>query len=124
MSVVISTDADGKLLTVRVSGKLEKEDYERFGPEIDRLVEQHGKLRILVETEDFHGWNAGGLWEDIKFSAHHFNHIERLAIVGEKKWEKGMAVFCKPFTTASVKYFDKTEQAEAQRWIREEMEPA
>lgn len=68
---------------------------------MERLVKQHGKIRMLVEMHDFHGWTAGALWEDVKFDAKHFHDIERLALVGETKWEKGMAVFCKPFTTAA-----------------------
>ena len=60
---------------------------------MDRLVNQHGKLLMLVEFNDFHGWTGSALWEDIKFDAKHFNDIERLAIIGENKWQKGMAAF-------------------------------
>ena len=41
--------------------------------------------------KDFHGWDAGALWEDIKFDLKHFSDIERVAMVGEKKWQKGMS---------------------------------
>jgi len=40
-----------------------------------------------------------------------------LAITGETKWEKGMAAFCKPFTTAKVRYFDHIRAAEARDWL-------
>jgi hypothetical protein len=43
------------------------------------------------------------LWEDIKFSVKHFADIERLAMVGDKKWQRGMAAFCKPFTKATIR---------------------
>ena len=45
------------------------------------------------------------------------NDIERLAITSENKWEKGMAAFCKPFTTAKVRYFDHICAAEARDWL-------
>ena len=108
---------DGKLLEVHLTGKLVKEDYESFLPAVERLVKQHGKIRMLVEMHDFHGWTAGAAWEDTKFAAHHFHDIERLAIIGETRWEKGMATFCKPFTTAKVRYFDQTKAAEARGWL-------
>jgi hypothetical protein len=57
------------------------------------------------------------LWEDIKFDVKHFRDIERLALVGEKKWEEGMATFCKPFTTAEVRYFDRAQVDDAREWI-------
>lgn len=117
MAVQVAEREQGKILVVDVTGKLEKQDYEVFAPTIDRLIEQHGKLRIVLETHDFQGWDAGALWADIKFNAKHFNDIERLAVIGEKKWEQGMATFCKPFTTAKVRYFDKGQATEAHRWI-------
>ncbi len=55
---------------------------------------------------------------------HHYSHIERLALVGDKKWEAGMAMFCKPFTTAKVRYFDETKLDEASKWIYEGVVPA
>lgn len=53
------------------------------------------------------------------FGALHFNDIERLAIVGDKKWENAMALFVKPFTTAKVRYFNVSERDRAEQWIRE-----
>jgi hypothetical protein len=119
MAVELKELDDGKLLEVRLTGKLEKNDYAAFVPAVERLVKQHGKIRMLVTMHDFHGWTAGALWEDIKFDAKHFSDIARLALVGEKKWEKGMAVFCKPFTTAKLRYFDHTKEDEARLWLQE-----
>ncbi|CAN5130461.1 STAS/SEC14 domain-containing protein [soil metagenome] len=119
MAIVISELNGGKILDIVLSGKLSKEDYEIFGPEIERLIGIHGKLRILVSMVDFHGWELGALWEDIKFDAKHFSDIERLALVGDSKWEKGMATFCKPFTKAEVKFFPTAERTAAEAWLRE-----
>jgi SpoIIAA-like len=112
-------EAAGKIVYVAVSGKLEKEDYEMLVPEMERAIEQHGKINLLFELLDFHGWSVGAAWEDTKFGVKHFNDIERLAIVGENKWEKGMVIFAKPFTTAKVRYFDIAERDEAERWMKE-----
>jgi hypothetical protein len=49
-----------------------KEDYEHFVPEFERLVRQHGKLRVLFDMTGFHGWEAGALGEDIRFDSKHF----------------------------------------------------
>ncbi|HEX4130943.1 MAG TPA: STAS/SEC14 domain-containing protein [Pirellulales bacterium] len=119
MPVTIQEEAGGKTLVVGISGKLTKEDYHHFIPEVERLIKAYGKVRMMVTMHDFHGWEAGALWEDIKFDAKHFKDIERLALVGETKWEKGMATFCKPFTTAKVKYFDQKDAAQAHAWLAE-----
>jgi SpoIIAA-like len=119
MPVTLHEQAAGKLLLVRLSGKLTTEDYQRWVPEVERLIVQHAKLRVLVHMHDFHGWSMGALWEDIKFDLKHFRDIERLAVVGDRKWEAGMAAFCKPFTTAKIRYFDEAEFDEAVSWINE-----
>lgn len=117
MSVEMWKKADSNLITVHVEDKLEEEDYEKFVPEIDKAVAEHGKIKVLFEMDDFHGWKAGALWKDLKFDLKHFDDIEKVAFVGEKKWQKGMAVFCKPFTTADVKYFEQGEEDEAREWL-------
>ena len=85
----------GGMVEVHVSGKLDREDYRQAVPELERLIDRHGKVRMLVDMSGFHGWTAGALWEDIKFDARHFSHFERIALVGEKKWQKGMSKFCR-----------------------------
>lgn len=116
-AVTLEETNGGKVLEVQLTGKLEKEDYERFVPIAERLVREHGKIRMLVEMHDFHGWTAGAMWEDIKFDTKHFSDIERIAIVGETKWQHGMAVFCKPFTAAKIRYFDHVAIADARAWL-------
>jgi hypothetical protein len=117
MAVSLIEKDDGKLLEVHVSGKLADEDYQHFVPQFERLVARHGKIRVLFEMSQFHGWEARALWDDIKFDIKHFKDIERLAMVGEKKWQKGMAAFCKPFTTAAIRYFDHDQADAARAWL-------
>jgi hypothetical protein len=119
MAIELKEEDGGKILDVHVSGKLEAADYEHFVPEFERLVRQHGKLRVLFSMAGFHGWEAGALWDDIKFDLKHGGDIERLAMVGEKKWQQGMATFCKPFTKATIRYFDHVAAAEARKWLEE-----
>jgi hypothetical protein len=122
MSVELHEELDGKLLVLNLRGKLAKEDYDLFTPEVEKAVEKHDKVRMLVRMQDFHGWTMSALWEDIKFDLRHFADIERLALVGDKRWESGMAVFCKPFTTAKIRYFDTSKDDEATVWIHEGIE--
>ena len=119
MPIKFADENEGNVLVVHISGKLTKADYEHFIPEFERLVRQHGKLRVLFDMTDFHGWDAGALWEDIKFDVKHFSDIKQLAMVGDKKWQQGMATFCKPFTKATIRYFDHTDSVQARTWLSE-----
>jgi hypothetical protein len=119
MAETIDIVASGKLIEVRLTGKLTKEAYEKLVPVVDQKINEFGKVRFLVILEDFHGWTMGALWEDTKFDLAHWRDIEKLAIVGETKWEEGMATFCKPFTAAKIKYFDHAKLEDARKWIAE-----
>jgi len=120
----LETISVGRVLEVRVTGKLTKEAYQKFVPAVDAQITQYGKLRILFIMQDFHGWTAGAMWEDLKFDLKHWKDIERLAIVGDKKWEKGMAAFCKPFTKAEIGHFEMSQLEEAREWVAAETVPA
>ena len=110
-------DTNSAYLAIELSGKLTAEDYESFVPKVESIVREKGTIRILMKMHDFHGWEMAAAWEDTKFGARHFHDIVRLAMVGEKAWQHGMAMFCKPFTKATVRYFDSSVGDEAESWI-------
>jgi hypothetical protein len=117
MSILFKEEKDGKIFLIRIEGKLVKADYERFVPEFDRLVKLNGKLRVLIDITNFLGWKDGSLWDEFKFDVKHFSDIERLAVVGDKKWEKVMTAFCQPFTLAEVRYFEVIDTEDAHKWL-------
>tara|TARA_R110000850_G_scaffold233259_2_gene358181 strand:- start:797 stop:1156 length:360 start_codon:yes stop_codon:yes gene_type:complete len=119
MAIQLIEVDEGKVLEITLSGKLTKADYETFTPEVERLIAEHGKLRLLVSMTDFHGWELGALWEDTKFDLRHYADFEKLALLGDSKWEKGMAAFCKPFTKANIRFFPTDDRSEAESWLRE-----
>ncbi len=45
------------------------QDYAKFVPDAERLIKQFGKIRVLMVMRDFHGWDTGALWEDIKWDS-------------------------------------------------------
>jgi hypothetical protein len=103
----------------KMSGKLHDEDYKKFVPQMDAEIAKEGKINILAQFHDFHGWDAEALWEDIKFSTTHCAKFNKIALVGEKSWEKWMAKVCKPFTMANIKYFDAAQLDAAKVWLAE-----
>jgi hypothetical protein len=111
-----------KVLGLKLCGKLHDEDYKQFVPKVETLLTTEGKLRLLVQFEDFHGWDWHAAWDDLKFGLKHYSDFERIAMVGDRKSEKLMARFCRPFTKAKVKYFDRSEVDAARQWLEEDEE--
>jgi hypothetical protein len=107
------------VLGFKMSGKLHDEDYKTFVPLIDAAVAKEGKVRLFAQFEDFHGWDLHALWDDIQFATTHCTKIDRIALVGDRKWEEWMAKVCKPFTLAKIRYFDASEAEAAWTWLGE-----
>lgn len=112
-------ESTGNIIGFKLSGRLHDEDYHYFVPAIEDVIKQTGKTRILAFFCDFHGWDLHAAWDDLKFGTKHMSDIERIAMVGDKRWEKWMAKICQPFTLAKVKYFDASDIEAAWKWLRE-----
>jgi hypothetical protein len=109
---------EGNLVAFKLSGKLHDAEYKEFVPVIQAAAEK-GKLHMLVELQDFHGWDAPALWDDFQIDAQYGKQIERLAIIGDKKWQEWMAKICRPFTSAQIEYFDASDSQNAWTWVQD-----
>jgi SpoIIAA-like len=106
------------VLYVEASGKLTHADYQRLIPLLEKLIHEHGKIRVLFELEECRGWDAAAAWDDLAFGVRHGGDVERCAVVGNKKWQEWMSKLSRPFF--NVKYFDKSELDRAWQWLEEE----
>ena len=79
----------------------------------------HENARVLVMVEeDFCGWVGDEVWNDMTFFVQHGDRIEKIAIVGNPKWESRMLMFTGAgFRRAPVKYFARERLAEAEDWL-------
>lgn len=111
------TEVEGNIVEVEASGKLTDEDYDVFIPRMEQLIERWGRLRMLFEMRDFHGWDLPSAWEELKFQARHRKDLKRVAVVGEREWEKWASKLSRIFTGADVRFFGEEEADEARVWV-------
>jgi len=117
--ITIADTTEDNFIEAMITGKLTERDYEIIIPELERRIREFGKLRLVIILENFQGWTAGAMWEDIKFDFKHFHDVEKIALLGERKWEKTATLFSRPFTGAELRYFSNEELDEARSWVRE-----
>ena len=94
MIETIQTDSP-KIVGFKLRGKLHDEDYKTFVPTVDAAVAAEGKLRMLAQFDDFHGWDMHAMWDDIKFARKHYSDFDRIAMVGDLWWESWLVTICK-----------------------------
>lgn len=109
-----------KLVSVKATGKITDEDHEEFIPWMEGRIEQWGRLRMLFEMEDFHGWDLHSMWHEFRFESRHKKDLKRVAVVGEEKWERWASKISGFFTSTDVRYFDRDQIGEARAWLEED----
>ena len=115
---------EDNIFAFKATGKLTEEDYEKFLPELVKLIKENGKISLFVELEDFKGWEPKAAWEDMKFGEEHDDDFKRIAIVGDKPWMKWMVAIGNAFTDTEVRYFDRDLSQQAWDWLRKADEVA
>ena len=110
----------GNTFAIRATGKLSHEDYQRFLPKLEEQLNELGKVSVLFELDNFSGWELEAAKDDFKFGMKHIADFERIALVGDKAWEKWMTLIAKPFlSSGTVRYFNREELQQAWDWLRE-----
>ena len=117
MAVKIVDTSDG-VLTVEFTGLLKKSELEQAQKAAIDLIQKHGKVSLFAIAKDFQGWAKEGDWGDLSFQAKYDKHIEKIAIVGEKKWEDlALAFTAKGFRPVAIEYFLPGDLAKARAWL-------
>jgi hypothetical protein len=105
-------------VVIRVTGKLAKDELTQFRKDFESFVKERGKLRILFDVTEFDGWDSGGaLWQEARFDFKHLSDIDRLAMVGAKRWQQALEAAVKRFAHPTMRYFEASEMQAAHDWL-------
>ena len=98
------------LIAAKISGKLTEKDMEKIHPLIHNIIEKGHKVDFYFEMEDFEGYTLKGFWEDLKIDSAHLGDYGKRAA-------KATDFFIK----SEVKFFDISEEQQAQKRIKSEL---
>lgn len=108
---------ENNVLTVHASGKLTGQDYDRILPQMERLLQQHGKLRFYMDLDGLSAIEPDALRKDLDFDVEHRGQYGKTAVVGDSEWENWMTKFSNLFFDAEMKFFDKDQADTAWKWV-------
>lgn len=98
-----------------ISGDVTKADYEVLTPAVEQAIAEHGSVKLLLDLTDFH-WEKVEAWgADLHFGATLHNEIAKMALVGNKTWERWLTHLAQPFYAEQAQYFESAD--EAWQWI-------
>ena len=106
---------------LRASGKVTAEDYKTvLAPTLDRALADSGKVRLVYELgADYEGFEGGGVWQDLRLGASHFNSFDRMALVTDVDWMRHAANALGFLMPGEIEVFPLAERAAAAAWAAE-----
>jgi len=112
-------ESSGNVVGYKAIGKLAASDFKRLEPDVKALVEKEGNIRLMFDMTEFKWETIKGWIEDLKFG-HEFHHqIDKMAIVGDKTWEKWATHLAKHTYARDAKFFHSADISKAWAWLRE-----
>ncbi len=100
-------------LRIRAVGKLTHKDYEVLSPMLDNAVQavDHPKIRAFVDVLDLDGWELRAAWDDFQLGMKYGKEFYRVAIVGDKPWERVATKVAGWFISGETEYFEDEDSA-------------
>ncbi len=120
MSVTFTKDKESEnLFVVHVKGTFTIEDLKEFQNKAHAEIDRSRKVKLLILAEQFSGWGKEGDWGDLTFMYEYDLHIERIAVVTNRKWTDEVLMFLGAGRRhASVESFHNEE--DARDWLQSE----
>jgi len=117
MSISVHHEQDN-IYRLDVSGILQKRDLERSQEFLVKEMQRIGNVRLLFVLNGFEGWDQRDDWRDMGFYVKYGSSIERIAIVGDQRWEPETMMFTGAgLRRAPVQFFPEASVAQARTWL-------
>jgi hypothetical protein len=113
LSVGFEHSGHGIYMTLKVSGKLRHEDYEIMVPLLESAIEgiKHPEIKALIDATELQGWEMRAAWDDLKLGLRHGREFKKIALLGNKEWQKYASKVGSWFISGEIKYFEDASAA-------------
>ena len=109
------------LVAVRVSGRLEHDDYLTFIPRLEAVIRERGAVRCLIDISEMDSIQLRAVWDELSFDLKHAAEVSRCAVVGNHRWQRWATDLSRfVFRNAQIRFFSPEEMEAASAWIRSE----
>jgi hypothetical protein len=111
---VIAPDA----LKIVVPGRLTADDFRQLAPQVEAIIKEHGKIRLLIDATQLEGWQDISAFEaHATFVKDHQAKAERIAVIAPHEWQHWLIGLARVFLHPEVKAFDKDQERDACNWL-------
>lgn len=118
LQMITTEPITARVLKITVPEKLKADDFRQLAPQIDSLIQQQGKIRLLIDASNFSGWeNIAAFERHVGFIKNHHQKVERISIITGHDWQHWVIGTIRLFVNPEVRAYNKGEESEALAWI-------
>ncbi len=103
----------------RATGKVTGLDYESvLVPLVEERLQRHPKIKLLYHLgPEFSGFEAEAMWDDAKVGLQHFTAWQKIALVSDVGWIRGVMKIFGFAMPGHVRIFSNAELDSAREWV-------
>jgi hypothetical protein len=106
------------LLSVRVTEELNESEVAQIKAAMLEMIQQSGRIRVLVIVENFRGWRDGPVKGQM--AKEDSEKIEKMAILSNDNWREAIVAFAKNFSRSTeIECFTPDERERVVLWVIE-----
>ena len=115
---MITEPISARALKITVPEKLRTGDFDQLTRQVSSLIQQQGRIRLLIDASNFSGWeNIAAFERHIGFVKKHQLKVERVSVITGHDWQHWVVGTIRLFVHPEVRAYDKDEESKALEWI-------
>lgn len=108
---------DGVVL-LKVAESLTNDDRSLALEKIARVVQEYGRISVLVDATELERWEVGLSLDDADFEVQNDAKLTKIAFVGDRKWQDLVFLLInKNSRDVPIEYFETSDLDRARDWL-------
>ena len=106
------------VIGICVEGQMRTEDYETLLPFVANMIRAHGTVRVLADLRNLTSIEFRGILKTFPFAFKYSSHVEKKAVITDKKWIYNWTRLLAPFFKTEVRCFPSRHIDKAWTWVQ------
>ena len=108
----------GNVLAIKITGEITESEHQQLDRLISASVAEWERIRIFMVIKHYPSLNsAEALYEDLRMVKKHSDHIDRMAVVGDRLYKRTWVGLFGLFSRIETDFFELEQIDAAYQWI-------
>jgi hypothetical protein len=112
-------ESNDAVIGYEVHGSIRQDEIKAMHRDIESAIEEHGRIRLLVDVRDMAPPGPAAIMEDLKLTPEYIANVEKFAVIGDSRWHEAVTSATNALTKGEARYFREGERAAAWTWVRD-----